>query len=370
MNRASRPLGRLSGWLRNPSRLIELLLVFVPVALILAWVQASPTLVFVAASLAIIPLAGVLGDATETLAEHVGARAGALMNATFGNAAELIITIAAIRAGLIQVVKASITGSILGNLLLVMGLSVLFGGLRNGFQRFDRRGVSVMMTTMTIAVIGLVIPAIFEHSIEQSNRIGVEYLSIGVATALIAGYALSLLFTFRLGKVIETPTGEAIEEAEPRFPSARLAFAVLLVAVLLVAVLSEVLVGAIEPVVRAQGLTEFFVGVIIVPIIGNAAEHLVAIEMALKNRMELALGVAVGSSMQIALFVSPLLVFISLGLGQELTLIFNQFELAALAAAVIITALIALDGETNWLEGAQLLLVYVILAMAFFFLPA
>ncbi|MGB8645736.1 MAG: calcium/proton exchanger [Anaerolineae bacterium] len=358
-------------WLENPSRLVDLLLIFVPIALALELIHAPATPIFITAALAIVPLAGILGEATETLAEKVGTRAGALLNATFGNAAELIITIAAIQAGLLDVVKASITGSIIGNLLLVTGLSVLLGGIKNGSQKFDRRGVSIMMTTMTIALIGLVIPAIFAHSIEQVNQIGVEYLSIGVAVALIASYALSLLFTFRLGRTSQTPTAEPVEGvAEPRIHGTPMALVVLFVAVAFVAVLSEILVSAVEPLIKAQGLTALFVGVIIVPIIGNAAEHLVAVEMALKNRMELTLGVAIGSSMQIALFVAPLLVFISLAMGQQLTLVFNEFELIAVIAAVVITALISLDGESNWLEGAQLLIVYLILALAFFFLPA
>lgn len=372
MSRRTTSRSALARLFRNPSRLIDFLLVFVPVAIALALIAADATLVFVCAALAIIPLAGILGEATEILAERVGTRVGALLNATFGNAAELIITIAAIRAGLIEVVKASITGSILGNLLLVLGLSVLFGGLKNGYQHFDRRGVSVMMTTMTIAVIGLVIPAVFSQSIKQADQFSVEYLSIGVAVALLVGYVLSLLFTLRLStEKPHPPGGEIIEDSvEHRIKGTGMALGVLMFAVVLVAILSEILVGAMEPLIRAQGLTELFVGVVIVPIIGNAAEHLVALEMALKNKMELALGVALGSSMQIALFVAPLLVFISLASGHQLTLVFNQFELAALAAGVIIAALISLDGESNWLEGAQLLIVYTILALAFFFLPA
>lgn len=364
--------GMLAGLARNPSRLIDFLLIFVPVAIGLAAISADETLIFTCAALAIIPLAGILGEATEVLAERVGTRVGALLNATFGNAAELIITIAAIRAGLIEVVKASITGSILGNLLLVLGLSVLVGGLKNGYQHFDRRGVSVMMTTMTIAVIGLVIPAVFSQSVKEATSPAIEYLSIGVAIALLVGYLLSLLFTLRLStENPHSPRAEALQHAfDSRIKGTRQAIGVLLVAVVLVAVLSEILVAAVEPLIQAQGLTELFVGVIVVPIIGNAAEHLVAVEMALKNRMELALGVALGSSMQIALFVAPLLVFISLAFGQQLTLVFNQFELAALAAGVIVAALISLDGESNWLEGAQLLIVYSILAIAFFFLPA
>lgn len=351
-----------------PSRLIAVLLVCVPLAVILELLHADDTAIFIASALGIIPLAGILGEATDALAQRTGAHIGALLNATFGNAAELIITIAAIRAGLLQVVKASITGSIIGNLLLVLGLSVFVGGLKNGFQHFGRRNASVSVTMMTIAVIGLAIPAVFAQAIESRNHFGVEYLSIGVAIALMLGYVLSLLFIFRL------PARNKHEMAqEPAANhtawSVRRSIAVLAIAVVAIAGLSEILVGAIEPLVNEQGLTELFVGVIIVPIIGNAAEHLVAVEMALKNKMELALGIALGSSMQVALFVAPLLVFISLLAGNPMSLVFNPFELAALGAAVLVAALIALDGESNWLEGAQLLIVYAILALAFFFLP-
>jgi Ca2+:H+ antiporter len=353
----------------DPSRVIDALILFVPIALALAILNADPTAIFITSALGIVPLAGILGEATDALAHRAGARVGALLNATFGNAAELIITMAAIRAGLLQVVKASITGSIIGNVLLVLGLSVLVGGLKNGFQRFGRRSASVSVTMMAIAVIGLAIPAVFAQAIESRDHFGVEYLSIGVAIALMLGYALSLIFTFSLpaekmrAQPGETTTPEHTAWGVPR------ALSVLVVSVVFIAALSEILVDAIEPVIRAHGLTELFVGVIVVPIIGNAAEHLVAVEMAMKNKMDLALGIALGSSMQVALFVAPLLVFISLAAGNPMSLVFNPFELAALGAAVVIAALIALDGESNWLEGAQLLIVYLILALAFFYLP-
>lgn len=353
----------------DPSRLLDLLLVFVPIAIILELAHASETAIFIVAALGIVPLAGILGEATDALANRAGAKVGALLNATFGNAAELIITLAAIRAGLIEVVKASITGSIIGNILLVLGLSLLAGGLKNGFQRFGRRSASVSVTMMAIAIVGLGIPAVFSQAIEARDHFGVEYLSIGVAIALMLGYALSLIFTFSIPHE-RTPSALA-DETEPDHAhwSMRRSVTTLAIAVAFIALLSEILVGAIEPLVKQQGLTELFVGVIVVPIIGNAAEHLVAVEMALKNKMEIALGVALGSSMQIALFVAPLLVFISLLAGHPMSLVFNPFELAALAAAVAVAALIALDGESNWLEGAQLLIVYVILALAFFYLP-
>jgi Ca2+:H+ antiporter len=358
---------------RSPSAWINLLLVFVPIAIVVELLHGDPTILFITSALGIVPLAGLLGEATDALSVKAGDQIGGLLNATLGNAAELIITIVALQAGLLDVVKASITGSILGNLLLVLGLSLLAGGLKNGTQFFDRRGISVMMTTMTIAIIGLVIPTMFSSAIEAVNHNAVEYLSIGVAVALMASYILSLFFTLR-GKPKSDEIAHAEEvSAAPHhhgpLSNLRIALAVLAVAVVLIAFLSEILVGAVEPLIQAQGLSELFVGVIIVPIIGNAAEHLVAVEMALKNRMELSIGIAVGSSLQIALFVAPVLVFIALLFGQQLTLVFNQFEIAALIAAVLITALIALDGESNWLEGAQLLIVYVILAIAFFFLP-
>lgn len=356
----------------DPSRLVDLLLVFVPIALILEIMHADPTAIFITSALAIVPLAGLLGEATDALAHRIGAKMGALLNATLGNAAELIITIAAIRAGLLDVVKASITGSIIGNILLILGLSLLLGGIKHGFQRFGRRSASVSVTMMTLAIIGLVIPAIFAQAIEAHDHFSVEYLSIGVAIALMLVYALSLVFSFRMkpedDQSHEMP-GEATTTEHVTWGLKR-AFAVLGVSVVFIAALSEILVGAIEPLVRANGLTELFVGIIVVPIIGNAAEHLVAVEMAMKNKMEVSLGIALGSSLQIALFVAPLLVFISLIMGNPMTLVFNPFELAALAAAVLIAAFIAFDGESNWLEGVQLLIVYIILALAFYYLPA
>jgi len=362
----------LAARFRSPSAWINLLLIFVPIAILVELAHGNPTVLFITSALGIIPLAGLLGEATDALSVRAGDKIGGLLNATLGNAAELIITIVALQAGLLDVVKASITGSILGNLLLVLGLSLLAGGLKNGSQFFDRRGISVMMTTMTIAIIGLVIPTMFSSAIETVNHDAVEYLSIGVAIALMASYILSLFFTLRGGtheKVADQAKTELVTHEHGLLGDMRIALAVLAGAVVLIALLSEILVGAVEPLVEAQGLSELFIGVIVVPIIGNAAEHLVAVEMAIKNRMELSIGIAVGSSLQIALFVAPVLVFIALLFGQQLTLVFNQFEIAALVAAVLITALIALDGESNWLEGAQLLIVYLILAIAFFFLP-
>lgn len=362
----------LTNSLREPSNWLNVLLIFVPITIVLEFAHGDPTLLFITSALGIVPLAGLLGESTEALSVKAGERIGGLLNATLGNAAELIITVVAIQAGLLDVVKASITGSILGNLLLVLGASLLAGGIKNGVQKFDRGSVSIMMTTMTIAIIGLIVPSLFGFAIEQTNHASVEYLSIGVAIALIASYVVSLVFTFRQkpDPALTETEADGAEHAGGLLKDLRFAMALLLISVVFLAILSEILVGAVEPLIKTRGLSEFFVGIIIVPIIGNAAEHIVSIEMAVKNRMELTLGIAIGSSLQVAVFVAPLLVFIALLLGQQLTLVFNQFELTALLAAVIITALISLDGESNWLEGAQLLIVYLILAIAFFFLPS
>jgi Ca2+:H+ antiporter len=343
----------------------NLLLVFVPIAIVGEFLHWPPLLVFVVSALAVVPLARLIGQATEELAAHTGPRLGGFLNATLGNTAELIITIFAIRAGLLELVKASITGSILGNVLLVLGLSILLGGLKNNTQRFDRSHAGTNSTMLILAVVGLGIPSLFSHAIEVKNHEAVEYLSLGVALVLIVIYGLSLIYAF-----FALPSKKEDEDAHiHRGWSTSKASGVLLVATLLIAWLSEILVGAVEPVVEAVGITEFFLGIIVIPLVGNVAEHLVGVQMAIKNRMELSLAISVGSSLQIALFVAPALVFISLLMGNPLTLVFDQFELISLVAAVLIAALVSLDGESNWLEGAQLLVVYIIIGLAFFYLP-
>jgi len=349
---------------------LSILLIFVPIAVLLPLVGADPIWVFAAGALSLVPLAAWLGAATEELALYTGPRVGGFLNATLGNAAELIITIVALREGLLELVKASITGSILGNLLLVLGLSLLLGGLKHGIQRFDRRAAGVNASMLTLAVIGLAIPAVFGHTIEEASHGAAEWLSIGVAVVLIFVYGLSLIYAFtaKEPREQEDTTAREITHHKPSW-SLPLVVGVLLGTTLLTVWMSEVLVGAVEPVMHTLGLTEFFLGVVIVPIVGNVAEHLVGVTAAWKNKMELSLAISVGSSMQVVLFVAPLLVFVSLLMGNPMDLIFNPFELAALGAAIAIAALISLDGESNWLEGAQLLGVYFIVALAFFFLP-
>ncbi len=347
------------------TKYFNVLLIFAPLAIAGEFLGWSPTIVFWSAALAVIPLAGILGKGTEELAAHTGPKLSGFLNGTLGNAAELIIAIFAIKEGLLDLVKASITGSILGNLLLVLGLSILLGGLRHGVQKFDRTQASVNATMLILALIALGIPSLFSHSIEVSNHAGVEYLSLGTAAVMILIYVLSVVFSFQLGS--EPELSREVHATEGW--SVRKAVAVLLVATASIVLLSEILVGTVEHMGQAMGLSEFFVGIIIVPLIGNVAEHMVAVTAAMKNRMELSMSVSLGSSLQIALFVAPALVFISLLMGNPLTLEFNQFELVALGAAAFIAASAAQDGESNWLEGAQLLAVYVIIGLAFFFLP-
>jgi Ca2+:H+ antiporter len=341
------------------------LLLLVPVAIVADLLHMSPVIVFATSALGIIPLAALLGEATEVLAQHTGPRLGGLINATLGNAAELIITIFAIRAGLLELVKASITGSILGNVLLVMGSSILLGGLRFGTQTFSRRTASTNATIMTLGVVLLAIPAVFFHSLQNGDH-AVQSLSFGVAAVMIGLYALYLIYSLRFEEKL---SGGQNHGAAPAW-SVRSSVALLLISTLLTAWLSEILAGAVEPVVTQLGVTEFFLGVILIPLVGNVAEHVVAIEVALKDQMDLSLAISLGSSLQIAMFVAPLLVFVSVLVGPEtLSLVFNRFELAALGGAAFIATLVSQDGESNWLEGAELLAVYLVLSMAFFFLP-
>lgn len=352
-------------------RIIKALLIFVPIAIIAKLAGAEPVPIFILAALGIVPLADLMGEATEDLAIHTGPKLGGLLNATLGNAAELIITVFALREGLVDLVKASIVGSILGNLLLVLGLSLLLGGLKNGLQKFDSRTAGMNATLVILAVVALAIPSLFDVAIHNLS-VAELGLSEGVAIVMIVLYALSILYTFTAKMPSTTVVDHATEEAHHKAKwSVRTSIIVLIAATVGIAVLSEMLVSSVEPVTHTLGLTEFFIGIIIIPLVGNIAEHLVAVQVALKNKMELSLAVSLGSSLQIALFVAPVLVFISLLMGGEtLLLVFSGFELIALVAAALVAAFVALDGESNWLEGAMLLAVYLIIALAFFYLPS
>ncbi|MEO8197507.1 MAG: calcium/proton exchanger [Thermoanaerobaculia bacterium] len=349
------------------------LLVFVPVVLGLELSHSqSHVAIFICSCLAIIPLAGWLGTATEHLAEKTGEGIGGLLNATFGNAAELIIALMALRLGLYDIVKASLTGSILGNILLVLGASCLAGGLKHKDLKFNAAGARMMSTMLTLAAIALVLPAAFHYLVHPLASIE-RNLSLEISVVLIVCYALSLLFSLHTHKQLFI--GAAAEAAHVKDAahgkwSMGKSIGVLTVATGLIAWVSEILVGSIAEAARSFGMTSIFVGVIVVAIIGNAAEHSTSILMARKNRMDLALGIAIGSSIQVALFVAPVLVFASYWLGPTpMDLVFSPAEVLGVVIAVAITGQIASDGESHWLEGVQLLAVYLILALIFFFLP-
>lgn len=348
-------------------KILYAMLAFAVAGFVADLVGASPILVFILSAIGLIPLADLIGKATEELVVYTGPRVGGLLNATLGNAAELIITIFALREGLLELVRASIVGSILGNLLLILGLSLLLGGIKHGIQTFDRRQAGINATLALLAVIALAVPSFFSPAIEP-DIIAETRFNEGVAIVMIALYGLSIFYSMsqRDGPAYAETGHHADHETHWSLPRSLL---VLGLATAGTALMSEVLVGAVEQATETLGLTELFLGIIIIPLVGNVAEHLVAVQVASKNQMELSLGIALGSSLQIALFVAPLLVFISLLFDDTLLLIFNSFELAALFGAALVAALIALDGESNWLEGAMLLSIYLLFALAFFFLP-
>jgi Ca2+:H+ antiporter len=353
---------------------LDWLLIFIPLTVVLEHVwHASPTIIFVCACLAILPLAGWLGRATEHLAERAGAAIGGLLNATFGNAAEMIIAIMALKDGLRDIVKASLTGSIIGNILLVMGIAILAGGLRHKTQQFNARNARVQATMLTLAAIALVMPAAFHHLGGPVALAREGGLSVEISIVLLATYAFGLLFTLKTHAKMLAPAGEAAQAADAHqhaLWSGGRSLAVLGGATALIAWMSEILVGSVQHAAETFGMTSLFVGVIVVAIVGNAAEHSSAITVAMKNRMDLSMGIAVGSSLQIALFVAPLLVLLSYVIGPSpMDLVFTPMEVLAIGLAILITEQIAGDGESHWLEGVQLLAVYVILAMVFYFMP-
>ncbi|HYP54450.1 MAG TPA: calcium/proton exchanger [Pyrinomonadaceae bacterium] len=380
---------RRRSWLRPR---LDWLLVFVPVAVLLRFVPAweNPTALFIISCLAIIPLAGWMGRATEHLAEHLGQGIGGLLNATFGNAAELIIALFALSKGLTGVVKASITGSIIGNILLVLGRSLLAGGVKVPKQVFNRTAAGVSATALTLGAIALIIPTVFHQAAALVPVTAGGWtpdkeqgLSLAIAIVLFLTYALTLVFTLvthrelfggNESKPVAREAGEElsrmnIEQGGHGTWSVGKSAAVLIGATALVAMVSEFLVGAVEQARESLGLTEVFVGVIVVAIIGNAAEHSSAIIMAVRNKMDISIGIAVGSSLQIALFVAPLLVFASYLFGSPMDLEFTVPEVVAVVASIIIVEQISSDGESNWAEGLQLLSVYAVLAILFYFLP-
>ena len=356
---------------RNP--ILLGLLLFIPLSVAAEFLHWSPLAIFVTAGLGIVPLAAWMGTATEEIAVVAGPTLGGLLNATFGNATELIIAIIALRAGLVDVVKASLTGSIIGNLLLVLGLAMLLGGVRFKEQSFQPDAARMHASAMNLAVIAILLPTAAQYTSKGMAAGAIQNLSVAVAIVLILVYALSLFFSMRTHSYLyDVGTAEFEEQEEEEShekPNLVLWIGVLLVATILVAVESELLVGSLEEATSSLGLSELFTGVILLPIIGNAAEHATAVTVAMKNKMDLSLSVAMGSSLQIALFVAPLLVLIGWIIGQPMDLNFQPFDLVAVAVAVLITNSISSDGKSNWLEGTLLLAAYVILSLAFYFHP-
>jgi Ca2+:H+ antiporter len=361
------------------------LLVFIPISITAQFLHWGAVVVFLTAALAILPLAAWMGTATEEIAVVFGPTLGGLLNATFGNATELIIALVALNAGLVDVVKASLTGSIISNLLLVMGFSMLLGGLRYKEQEFQPIVARVNASSMNLAVIAILLPTAVNYTSDGIAASSMQIFSVAVAIVLIGVYALTLLFSMKTHTYLyDAGTADMETTALEDLAAANLAdnsidsaqqtnlglwISVLLMATVLVAIESELLVDSLEEATSYLGLTALFTGVILLPVVGNAAEHATAVTVAIKNKMDLSVSVAVGSSLQIALFVAPFLVIVGWILGKPMDLNFNPFELVAVAVAVLITNSISSDGRSNWLEGTLLLAAYVILGLAFYFHP-
>ena len=362
--------------------MLNYLLIFVPIAVVLEVMDAPPTFIFVACALAILPLAGLLGHATEELASHLGAAAGGLLNATFGNATELIVAYFALAAGQVEIVKASIIGSIAGNLLLVLGLAALLGGRRHSQLRYNSHNVNALASMLVIAMIAFLMPAVFDFN--EVQRLGLPLaqslisdaeFSLGVAIILIVIYLGNLLFSFVTHKDLLSSSDEMAESAKSEAHGASWsvgrASSVLVASTVAIAFMSEFLVGSIDGFTETLGLSPSFVGLIVIPIVGNAAEHASAVTFAMKNKMDLAITIALGSALQVALLVAPLLVLISWLISKPMDLVLRSpLELMTVIGSVLIGNSVARDGEMNWYEGFMLLGVYLILALAFFFTPA
>jgi Ca2+:H+ antiporter len=360
----------------NKNTIFLVLLLFIPISLAAHFLEWGATIVFITAGLGIIPLAAYMGMATEEIAVVVGPNLGGLLNATFGNATELILAFIALQAGLIGVVKATITGSIISNLLLVMGFSMFLGGLRYKEQKFQPTAARINASSMNLAVVAILLPTAVDYTSSGIGDATIQKLSVAVAIVLILVYGLTLLFSMKTHSYLydvgmaELEDEVADTEAEIK-AKVNLSFwiPILLLITLAVAFESELLVDSLEEATENLGLTRLFTGVILLPIIGNAAEHATAVTVALKDKMDLSVSVAVGSSMQIALFVAPVLVIAGWIIGQPMNLDFNPFELIAVAVAVLIANSISSDGESNWLEGSLLLATYALLGLAFYFHP-
>jgi Ca2+:H+ antiporter len=355
------------------------LLVFIPIAIALDVLKFNPILVFAMSALAIVPLAGLMGDATEALAEYLGPTLGALLNATLGNAPEIIISLFALNRGLIGIVKSSVTGSIIGNLLLGLGLSMFAGGLKVKTQRFDSHVARINGALLVLASFGLIIPAIYRMT-PVAGADPSRHVSREIAVILFLVYVGSVVFTLITNKPVVGKAGvkaekeekgvltEEVDEVEVGW-SRNKALAILSVVTIALAIMSEVLTGAIEPAAESMGLTPLFAGVFLLAVVGNAAEMISAIRFARRDKMDLAIGITVGASTQVALLVAPVLVFAGIFLGQDMNLLFTRFEMWAVVLAVFITRTLIYDGESTWLEGLMLIAIFLMLGIGFFHLP-
>jgi Ca2+:H+ antiporter len=342
-----------------------------PVAWMLAVIAPESPWLFLTAAISLVPLAGVIGLGTEQLARRSGPAFGGFLNATFGNAAELIIALVALNNGHVGLVKASITGSIVGNLLLVLGLSFFVGGLRRDVQTFHRTAATNTAAMLFLAVVALVMPAVFDLSLYgtlAAQPAALDRLSFWTALILIGAYAGSVLYAFTANRDLFRQRTE--KDGHDSELSTLAALALLALGTALTTVQAEILVSAMEPALMKFGFTELFVGVIVVAVIGNAAEHYSAVVAAWRDEMTLAVEISVGSSAQIALLVAPAMVLYSVAIGQPMSLLFNGFEITAIALSVLATVIVVFDGESNWVEGLQLMAVYLILAIAFYLVPA
>jgi Ca2+:H+ antiporter len=364
----------------NKNTILSILLLFIPISIAAHFLEWGSAVVFITSGVAIIPLAAWMGTATEEIAVVVGPSLGGLLNATFGNATELIIALIALNAGLINVVKATITGSIISNLLLVMGFSMLLGGLRYKEQEFQPIVARVNASSMNLAVIAMLLPTAMDATSAGIDEVTLQRLSVAVAVVLILVYGLTLLFSMKTHSYLfdvgvadmdleEIAQSNLAQENPEHKPNLWLWIGVLLGVTLLVAYESELLVDTLEEATAKLGLTALFTGVILLPVIGNAAEHATAVTVAMKNKMDLSVSVALGSSLQIALFVAPVLVLAGWLIGKPMDLNFNPFELVAVVVAVLIANSISSDGKSNWLEGTLLLATYLVLGFAFYFHP-
>ena len=344
-------------------KFLKYMLIFIPISFIAKFMNASGSVMFILSCLSIIPLAGLMGEGTEEISFYSGPKIGGFLNGTFGNATELIISFFALKQGLFDIVKSSIAGAVIGNVLLVVGASMLACGLKFKTQKFNEKVSEVTSSMLLFAVLGLCIPALFTHTVDPALlNTRYEGLSVFVAVVMIIIYILSLVFSFSTHKDIYNT--EASKEGSAKW-TLKKAILILVVVTILIAIESEFLVNGVESITESLGWSEFFVGIILIPIIGNAAEHTTAIIMARKDQMDVALEIALGSSLQIILFVAPILIFISL-FFKPMSIVFNEFELVALIASVVIANKVSHDGECNWLEGVQLLAVYLIISASFF----